>query len=94
MSTPPTWTAVTPYKTSTLGAGTRVGVPITEYDTINYGLAAERTNVETFANSPQQYIDFVNKFGDNQHRFDRYRRLVARRPRQRDLHHPRPVAAA
>ena len=35
--------AVTPYKTSTLGAGTRVGVPVTEYDTINYGVAAERT---------------------------------------------------
>jgi outer membrane protein insertion porin family len=55
---------VTPYKTSTLGTGVRLGVPVTEYDTINYGLAVERTNVETFAGSPQQYIDFVNTFGN------------------------------
>jgi outer membrane protein insertion porin family len=55
---------VTPYKTSTLGTGLRTGVPITEYDTINYGLAVERTNVETFSDSPQQYIDFVNEFGN------------------------------
>jgi len=55
---------VTPYKTSTLGAGARLGVPVTEYDTINYGLAVERTNVETFTGSPQQYIDFVNTFGN------------------------------
>jgi outer membrane protein insertion porin family len=55
---------VTPYKTKTLGAGGRLGVPVTEYDTINYGLAAEQTNVETFENSPQQYIDFVNTFGN------------------------------
>ncbi len=55
---------VTPYKTATLGAGGRLGVPVTEYDTINYGLAAERTNIETFTGSPQQYIDFVNTFGN------------------------------
>jgi outer membrane protein insertion porin family len=55
---------VTPYKTSTLGTGVRAGVPITEYDTINYGLAIERTKVETFINSPPQYIDFVNEFGE------------------------------
>ena len=44
--------SVTPYKTSTLGTGLRAGVPITEYDTINYGLAVERTDVETFSGSP------------------------------------------
>jgi outer membrane protein insertion porin family len=55
---------VTPYKTSTLGTGLRSGVPITEYDTINYGLAVERTHVETFPTSPPQYIDFVNEFGE------------------------------
>ncbi len=56
--------SVTPYKTSTVGAGARLGVPVTEYDTISYGLAAERTNVETFANSPEQYIEFVDIFGN------------------------------
>jgi len=55
---------VTPYKTSTLGTGLRSGVPITEYDTINYGLAVERTHVETFDTSPQQYKQFVADFGN------------------------------
>jgi outer membrane protein insertion porin family len=55
--------SVTPYKTSTLGTGVRFGVPVTEYDTISYGLAVERTDVQTFPGSPPQYIDFVNIFG-------------------------------
>ena len=33
------------YKTSTLGAGVRFGVPVTEYDTVNYGLALEQTEI-------------------------------------------------
>jgi len=56
--------SVTPYKTSTLGTGLRAGVPITEYDTINYGLAVERTDVETFLGSPPQYVEFVSIFGN------------------------------
>jgi outer membrane protein insertion porin family len=55
--------SVTPYSTSTLGTGLRMGVPITEYDTISYGLAVERTKVEVFPGSPPQYIDFVDIFG-------------------------------
>ena len=55
---------VTPYKTSTVGTGFRSGVPITEFDTINYGLSVERTKVETFDTSPQQYKDFVTEFGE------------------------------
>jgi outer membrane protein insertion porin family len=55
--------SVTPYKTSTLGTGLRFGVPVTEYDTISYGLAVERTDVTTFATSPPQYIQFVDIFG-------------------------------
>ncbi|HTS51982.1 MAG TPA: outer membrane protein assembly factor BamA [Burkholderiales bacterium] len=55
--------SVTPYKTSTLGTGLRLGVPITEYDTISYGLAVERTEVEVFPGSPPQYVEFVDTFG-------------------------------
>jgi outer membrane protein insertion porin family len=51
------------YDTSTIGAGVRFGVPISEYDTINYGLAYESTSIGIFSNTPQIYIDFVNKFG-------------------------------
>jgi outer membrane protein insertion porin family len=56
--------SVTPYTTKTIGTGLRLGVPITEYDTINYGLAIERTDVQTFLGSPPQYVQFVDEFGN------------------------------
>lgn len=52
------------YSTSTLGTGIRFGVPVTEYDTINYGLAFEQTSIGLLANTPQRYVDFVNEFGE------------------------------
>jgi outer membrane protein insertion porin family len=55
--------AIGSYNTDTIGAGVRFGVPITEYDTINYGLAYERTGIGLLSNTPQRYIDFVNQFG-------------------------------
>ncbi len=51
------------YSTSTLGGGVRFGVPITEYDTVNYGLAFERTEIGLLADTPRRYVDFVNEFG-------------------------------
>ena len=57
--------AIGSYNTSTLGTGVRFGVPITEYDTINYGLAFERTSIGLLADTPQRYIDFVNQFGSS-----------------------------
>jgi len=51
------------YTTDTAGAGMRFGVPITEIDTINYGLAYEKTTIGTFADSPLIYIDYVRTFG-------------------------------
>jgi outer membrane protein insertion porin family len=53
-----------PYKTSTLGAGLRFGLPISELDTISYGAAAERTAIDIFSTSPPQYVDFVQTFGE------------------------------
>ncbi len=51
------------YDTDTLGTGVRFGVPISEFDTINYGLAFERTSIGLLADTPQRYVDFVNEFG-------------------------------
>jgi outer membrane protein insertion porin family len=51
------------YSTKTAGLGVRFGVPVTDIDTINYGLAYERTDIGTFADSPLIYIDYVNTFG-------------------------------
>jgi outer membrane protein insertion porin family len=38
-------------------------VPITEYDTVHYGLAYEQTEIGLLPNTSQRYIDFVNEFG-------------------------------
>lgn len=59
----PTSLSVSPFKTSTVGGGIRFGLPISEQDTITYGLSYERTSTEVFSTSAQQYIDFVNQFG-------------------------------
>jgi len=56
--------AIASYNTSTLGTGIRFGVPITEYDTVNYGLAIEQTEIGILQDTPQRYIDFVDEFGE------------------------------
>jgi outer membrane protein insertion porin family len=52
------------YITESLGAGVRIGYPVTELDRINFGLTVEQTKIETFDNSPQRFIDFVNQNGN------------------------------
>ncbi|HLU76671.1 MAG TPA: outer membrane protein assembly factor BamA [Burkholderiales bacterium] len=52
------------YATDTLGAGLRVGVPVTEFDRINFGLAIEQTEIELFDDSPDRFKDFVDSQGD------------------------------
>jgi outer membrane protein insertion porin family len=56
--------SVSSYSTSTWGTGLRFSVPITETDTINYGLAGELTDIELNENSAQRYQDFVDEFGE------------------------------
>ena len=46
------------YKTVSTGAGVRIGFPIAEDDAINFGLAADRTVITTFEDSPERYKDF------------------------------------
>jgi outer membrane protein insertion porin family len=61
--TDPTSLSVGSFKTSTLGGGIRFGVPVTETDTINYGLGFEDTDLDLFDDSPQRFKDFVAEFG-------------------------------
>ncbi|MSQ59937.1 MAG: outer membrane protein assembly factor BamA [Betaproteobacteria bacterium] len=56
--------SVATYNTNTYGFGLRVGVPVTETDTVSYGLSFEHTNLEIFDSSPVQYQDFVATFGN------------------------------
>jgi outer membrane protein insertion porin family len=53
----------TSYITNTDGAGVRFGVPISELDSVNYGLALENTNIKIFPDSAKRVVDFVNTFG-------------------------------
>jgi outer membrane protein insertion porin family len=51
------------YETETYGGQARLGVPVSEFDTILYGLGAERTDITTFDDSPLFYKDYVATFG-------------------------------
>lgn len=57
--------SVATYQNSTTGAGVRLGIPLNEKDSINFGLAYERFDLTVDANSPQQYQEFVTKFGSS-----------------------------
>lgn len=59
-----TSTAISQYRSSTMGAGLRYGVPISDDETIHYGLAAEKTKLTLTTTSPQRFVDYVNTFGD------------------------------
>ncbi|MEO7497469.1 MAG: outer membrane protein assembly factor BamA, partial [Massilia sp.] len=45
------------------GGRVSYGVPFSEYDTVFFGVGAERTNIETDATSPLIYRTFVSQFG-------------------------------
>ena len=55
------------YKTTTVGAGMSLGVPITEHDRVNFGLGVEHLSVNVYEGdyAPQRYQDFVDKNGKN-----------------------------
>ena len=55
--------AVGTYNSSTIGGGMRFGVPITDDDSIFYGLGVERTKLTVFPTSPLRYQAFVTTFG-------------------------------
>lgn len=52
------------FRTKTTGGNMRFGVPITEIDTIEYGIGLETTNITTFDDSPLLQKDFVAAFGN------------------------------
>ncbi|MER2538163.1 MAG: outer membrane protein assembly factor BamA [Azonexus sp.] len=58
-----TSTAVAPYKTESLGGGLRFGFPISEKESLSFGVGLDSTTITTVSESPQRYKDFVNTFG-------------------------------
>ena len=53
------------YRVETAGGNVRLGVPFTEFDTVFFGIGVEKTSVQTYANSPQAYQQYVTDFGAN-----------------------------
>jgi outer membrane protein insertion porin family len=56
------------YTTDALGGGIKFGYPVSEVSRIDLGLNAETVKLQTFANSPLAYLNFVEQFG-NQYRY-------------------------
>lgn len=56
---------VSNYKTTTMGAGIRMGVPVTEYDRVNFGFTPEWMNLDLYEGAPARYENFVKKHGDS-----------------------------
>jgi outer membrane protein insertion porin family len=52
------------YGARSSGAGIRLGVPVSEDDTVNFGLAYDRTVLKVNSNSLKAYQDYVADFGD------------------------------
>jgi outer membrane protein insertion porin family len=55
--------SVAEYSTSTMGLGLRLGVPITEFDTVNFGLAGERVKLKLGESAPDVYKQFASDYG-------------------------------
>jgi outer membrane protein insertion porin family len=53
------------YVTDAVGGGVKFGYPVSENASIDLGLNLESTQLEVFAASPLQYINFVDQFGSN-----------------------------
>jgi len=51
------------YVTTALGGGVKFGYPISEVTRIDFGMNLESVKLDTFENSPTQYLNFVNQFG-------------------------------
>ncbi|MDP2751503.1 MAG: outer membrane protein assembly factor BamA [Rhodocyclaceae bacterium] len=53
------------YGSSSLGGGVRYGLPISDDDTVNFGLSFDSTKLDVTALSPQRYQDYVTTQGAN-----------------------------
>jgi outer membrane protein insertion porin family len=56
-------TAISQYSSHTLGGGVRFGVPISEDQTVSFGLALETTQLGLFSTSPTRLMEYVNVNG-------------------------------
>jgi outer membrane protein insertion porin family len=56
---------VASYRTYSTGAGVRFGLPVSEYDTVNFGVTVERTKLGIDPlTAPPRYLAFLFEFGE------------------------------
>jgi outer membrane protein insertion porin family len=54
--------SVADYGTSTTGVGMRVGVPLTELDTVNLGASVEQVRMDLTSTAPNAYFQYANSY--------------------------------
>ncbi|MDK2124623.1 outer membrane protein assembly factor BamA [Parachitinimonas caeni] len=64
-TTDPSSEATARYKNRSTGGGIRWGIPISEYDGINFSLNADRSRLSLYPDSPRVIVDLYNKYGAN-----------------------------
>ena len=52
------------YSSKSLGGGVRYSVPVSEDDNVSFGLSADGTTISVDPTSPQQFQDYVRRFGE------------------------------
>src|SRR5882672_628456 len=57
--------SVGPYLTNAVGGGVKWGYPVSEVSRIDLGLSFESVHLQTYDNSPNSYLNFVQQFGNN-----------------------------
>ena len=57
--------AIGAYSTKAIGGGVKFGYPLSERDSLSFGVSGEQVQLETFSSSPFVYQDFVASFGNS-----------------------------
>lgn len=62
----PNNSGISPYSTQTIGARIRTGVPVSEFDKINFSLGFENQQISTYGNNvPLRFVQFTNTYGNS-----------------------------
>ena len=57
---------ISPYSTQTVGARVRLGVPVSEFDKINFSVGFENNQIDLTGNNvPLRFVQFTNMFGNS-----------------------------
>lgn len=62
----PNQSDISPYSTQTLGGRVRTGVPVSEFDKINFSFGFENQQIATYGNNvPLRFVQFINTYGNS-----------------------------